>query len=106
MHRVRSAVDRLTYANVVATIALFVSLGGASYAALVLPAHSVGARQLRPGAVMPNALSFPIGVKGVTDQAVDDLGKSKPLLDPCPEDFRAVAEEAAFSCPEIAITVS
>jgi ferredoxin len=37
---------------------------------------------------------------------VDDLGKAKPLLDPCPEDSRALAEEAAISCPEIAITVS
>jgi ferredoxin len=37
---------------------------------------------------------------------VDDLGKAVVLLDPCPEDFRAAAEEAAFSCPEGAITVS
>jgi ferredoxin len=38
--------------------------------------------------------------------AVDDLGKAKPLLDPCPEDSRALAVEAAISCPEIAIAVS
>jgi ferredoxin len=37
---------------------------------------------------------------------VDDLGKGKVLLDPCPEEFRAAAEEAEFSCPETAITVS
>ncbi|HUN36454.1 MAG TPA: ferredoxin [Trebonia sp.] len=37
---------------------------------------------------------------------VDDLGKSRTLLDPCPEELRAAAEEAAFSCPEGAITVS
>jgi ferredoxin len=35
----------------------------------------------------------------------DDLGKGKVLLDSCPEEFRAVAEEAAFTCPETAITV-
>lgn len=35
----------------------------------------------------------------------DDLSKGKVLLDPCPEEFRAAAEEAAFSCPETAITV-
>jgi hypothetical protein len=42
---------RLTYANVVATLALFVALGGSSYAAFVLPANSVGTQQLRNGAV-------------------------------------------------------
>ena len=42
---------RLTYANVVATIALFIALGGASYAALKLPRNSVGARQLKKNAV-------------------------------------------------------
>jgi ferredoxin len=36
---------------------------------------------------------------------VDDLGKGRVLLDPCPEEFRAVAEEAEFSCPETAIAV-
>jgi hypothetical protein len=43
---------RLTYANVVSTIALFLALGGASaYALSQLPPKSVGAKQLRPGAV-------------------------------------------------------
>jgi ferredoxin len=37
---------------------------------------------------------------------VDDLGKGTVMLDPCPEEFRAEAEEAAFSCPESAITVT
>jgi hypothetical protein len=41
----------LTYANVVGTLALFVALGGVSYAAVTLPAHSVGAQQLRTDAV-------------------------------------------------------
>jgi hypothetical protein len=61
---------------VVATIALFVSLGGASYAAIVLPAHSVGARQLRAGAVTPSALAFPLGLAGVTDTSVQRIYKS------------------------------
>jgi len=42
---------RLTYANVVATIALFLALGGVSYAAFKLPKKSVGTRQLKPEAV-------------------------------------------------------
>src|SRR3954465_8846512 len=42
---------RLSYANVTATIALFVALGGSSYAALRLPRNSVGSKQIRAGAV-------------------------------------------------------
>ena len=42
---------RLTYANVIASIALFAALGGSSYAAFSLPAKSVGPKQLRSGAV-------------------------------------------------------
>jgi hypothetical protein len=44
-------IDRLSYANVVATMALFVALGGTSYAALKLPRNSVGATQIKSGAV-------------------------------------------------------
>jgi hypothetical protein len=43
---------RVTYANVVSTIALFVALGGGAYAVTTLPAGSVGQRQL----------AFPLGV--------------------------------------------
>jgi hypothetical protein len=43
--------DGLTYANVVGTLALFVALGGVSYAAIELPPHSVGTRQLKTDAV-------------------------------------------------------
>jgi hypothetical protein len=43
--------QRLTYANVVASIALFVALGGSSYAALTLPRNSVGSNQIRAAAV-------------------------------------------------------
>jgi hypothetical protein len=42
---------QLTFANVVACIALFVALGGASYAAFKLPKNSVGTRQLKKSAV-------------------------------------------------------
>jgi hypothetical protein len=42
---------RLTYANVIATLALFIALGGASYAAVKLPKNSVGSRQIKNGAV-------------------------------------------------------
>jgi hypothetical protein len=42
---------RLTYANVIATLALFVALGGGAYAATQLPKNSVGAKQLKKNAV-------------------------------------------------------
>ena len=42
---------RLTYANVMATIAVFIALGGAAYAAVKLPKNSVGTKQLKNGAV-------------------------------------------------------
>ena len=53
---------RLSYANVTATLALFVALGGTTYAAATLPKNSVGSRQLRRHAVSnsklrPNAVS-------------------------------------------------
>jgi hypothetical protein len=41
----------LTYANVAATLALFLALGGAAYAATQLPKNSVGTNQLRREAV-------------------------------------------------------
>jgi hypothetical protein len=47
----------LTFANVVACLALFVALGGAGYAALKLPRESVGTEALRKGAVTPAKLS-------------------------------------------------
>ena len=47
--------------NVVAYVALFVALGGSSYAAFSLPAGSVGTSQLRSGAVTPTKLNSKIG---------------------------------------------
>ena len=43
--------SHLTYSNVVATLALFIALGGSSYAALKLPRDSVGSSQIRSKAV-------------------------------------------------------
>ena len=43
--------NRLTYANVIATLALFIALGGVSYAAFKLPKNSVGTKQIKREAV-------------------------------------------------------
>ena len=42
---------RLTYANVMATVSVFVALGGSSYAAIALPKASVGSKQLKRDSV-------------------------------------------------------
>jgi hypothetical protein len=47
---------RLSYSNVIASLALFVALGGASYAAVALPAHSVGTKQLKKDAITASKL--------------------------------------------------
>jgi hypothetical protein len=54
----------LSYANVMATIGVFIALGGASYAAVAIPANSVGTNQLKKSSVAGakikrNAISSP-----------------------------------------------
>jgi hypothetical protein len=39
--------DSVSYAKVMATIAVFLALGGGTYAALRLPQNSVGTRQIK-----------------------------------------------------------
>ena len=48
LSRVRA---RLSYANVTASLALFIALGGTTYAATSLPRNSVGSKQIRTNAV-------------------------------------------------------
>ena len=43
--------SRLTYSNVIATLALFLALGGGAVAALKLRKNSVGSKQIKPDAV-------------------------------------------------------
>ncbi len=65
MERIRA---RITYANVVATLELFLALGGVGYAATQLPKSSVGTRQLKTGAVT----AAKIKAGAVTGAAVKD----------------------------------
>ena len=48
--------QRLTYGHVVATMALFIALGGTSYAVSQLHRDSVGSAQIKRGAVGPSEL--------------------------------------------------
>jgi hypothetical protein len=50
-------VSRHLRANAVAYIALFVALGGTGYAAMRIPAASVGARQLKNHSITPSKLN-------------------------------------------------
>jgi hypothetical protein len=59
---------RLSYANVMATLAVFIALGGAAYAAVKIPRDSVGARELKDHAV---------GTSELKDRAVG-TGELKP----------------------------
>ncbi|MEK6277940.1 MAG: hypothetical protein AABM29_08010 [Actinomycetota bacterium] len=66
--RIRS---RLTYANVMATIAVFLALGGATIAAVKLPKKSVGTKQLKNKAVSKEKLkNKAVSSKKLGDKAV------------------------------------
>jgi hypothetical protein len=62
------------YANVTATIALVIALGGTSYAAVTLPRNSVGAAQIRSNAV--NATKIKNGSVTGTDVKDGSLTKA------------------------------
>lgn len=53
----RNLKDKLTYANVVSTLCLFVLLGGSAYAAISVPRNSVGTRQLKAASVTNGKLA-------------------------------------------------
>jgi hypothetical protein len=44
--------SRITYSNVLASLALFIALGGGAYAAIKIPKNSVGTSQLKTNAVI------------------------------------------------------
>ena len=49
--------QRLTYANLMSTVAVFIALGGSSYAAVRLSANSVHSRQIAAGAVKSSEIA-------------------------------------------------
>jgi hypothetical protein len=69
---------RLSYANVMASVAVFLALGGASYAAVSLPRASVGPRQLRAHAVTHSKLA--VGSVGTRQLRARSVGASKLAL--------------------------
>ena len=58
--------------NAIAYLALFIALGGTSYAAISLPANSVGTRQIRNGAVTIKKVAN----GSITPAKLDDISGS------------------------------
>jgi hypothetical protein len=83
----RALADRLTYANVVATLALFVALGGISYAAVKLPRNSVGTKHIKKGAITADKIrNGAVGSAKIRDGAIqaedlDELPEGEPGRD-------------------------
>ena len=69
--------SRLSYANVTATLALFVALGGVSYAAVTLPRNSVGNAPLKRAAVTGGKVrGGAIGPSDLSKSVRTQLGKA------------------------------
>jgi hypothetical protein len=66
---------RLTFANVTASLALFIALGGTGYAAVKLPSNSVGSAQIRTNAVGRSEIRYS-GV-GMADIGPSQVGRSE-----------------------------
>src|SRR5689334_23168094 len=81
MSRIRRHV---TYANVVASLALFLALGGVGYAAMKLPKNSVGTKQLKNGAVTGNKIAGATK-KQLMGSSGADVGPAGPQGPPGPQ---------------------
>jgi hypothetical protein len=74
----RTLRDKLTYANVISTLCLFMLLGGGAYAATQLPKNSVGTKQLKNSAVTGKKIkNKSIGTAELTPAAVSSLKGAK-----------------------------
>jgi hypothetical protein len=71
--------SRLTYANVIASISLFIALGGTSYAVTQLPANSVGSPQVKNNSLFAHDLrkgqvAFSLGLGSDTKRGATGSG--------------------------------
>jgi hypothetical protein len=94
----------LTYANVAATAALVLAIGGSSYAAISLPKNSVGKSQLRKSSVGTRALrNHGVHWSDIAPSTRDALrgqrgrrGPPGPRGEPAAKFFAAVAANGDF----------
>jgi hypothetical protein len=74
----RTLRDKLTYANVISTLCLFMLLGGGAYAAVKLPKNSVGTKQIKNNAITGKKIKKgTIGADKLTSAAVATLKGTK-----------------------------
>lgn len=94
---------RLTYANVTATLALFLALGGGAYAATALPARSVGSRELKKDAVTRVKIkSNAVDGSKLLDGSVTGTDIREATLGPVPTAANATHANAAAVLDRIA----
>lgn len=95
----RRLTNRLNYANVVATLALFIVLGGTSYAKIELSKNSVGSTQISPSAVTTSKIrNRTIKLEDMSLSARSSLrGKSGPQGPPGAPGANAVSFHTAVS---------
>lgn len=101
LHRL---LNRLSYANVVATLALFIALGGTSYAALKLPKNSVGSTQIKTGAVHTGEIAnrtirlgdISLSARSSLRGQVGSQGPQGPAGAPAMKHFAAVTAAGSF----------
>jgi hypothetical protein len=98
---------KLTFANFTSALALFVAVGGTSYAAITLPANSVGTRQIKDHSVTARkidrkalasllgtkALSGPQGAQGAQGP-LGPAGPQGPKGDPGPTGAAVIGDGA------------
>src|SRR3954468_3850498 len=87
--------QQLSYANVTATLALFIALGGTSYAAMTLPRNSVGSTQIRTGAVHSSEIAKKaVKLRDIATSARSSLrGKTGPVGPAGPQGAPAISEQ-------------
>lgn len=94
---------RLTYANVMSSLAVFLVLGGAAVAASQLPKNSVGPKQLKKNAVTTakikkNAVTSPkIKANAVTEAKIASNAITTPKLNPNSVETGKIADGAVTS---------
>ena len=101
----KSKLRRPNFAETIAVIALFVALGGASYAAIKIPKNSVGTKQLKKNAVTSakvknrsllaadfKAGQLPAGATGAQSVSTERIGRSAASYDR-PESFARAQQE-------------
>ncbi len=95
----KSLQSRLTYANVMASLAMFFVLGGGAYAATSLPKNSVGTQELKPGSITLAKLSASAkkGLKGAPGVPGPQGAPGAPGARGAPGATRVIVRNGPFS---------